>query len=275
MYKGVSGDTDYFFQLCRVNMYAKKKTVTMFGMDVEVYQLPNGEYTMSKTQVGQVIEKGDKSLRQFLDGTSPEAAPYKGVTLEVLTIAETQLTIQVVPWDIIYAYWTYWAKKSNVLAQTLIENISKLTYQDGVNMFGENFKQHVIYTKVNKVKPSTPEKDIQLKLHEVLSGLCEVVTPVGKIDILTDNLLIEIKKAKDWKTAVGQLLMYGNYYPKHIKVMYLFDLQKSCDITLIEKLCEIHNILVCTTVNRLVNISFNRRPVQSQLSSTTVTPYTF
>ena len=32
----------------------------------------------------------------------------------------------------------------------------------------------------------------------------EVKTPIGNVDILTPTLLIEIKKAKKWKDAIGQ-----------------------------------------------------------------------
>ena len=55
---------------------------------------------------------------------------------------------------------------------------------------------------------------------------------------MTDKQLIEIKNANGWKSAVGQLLMYGHYYPNHQKVMYLFDVKEHTDIDLIKYHCQ-------------------------------------
>jgi hypothetical protein len=68
------------------------------------------------------------------------------------------------------------------------------------------------------------EMDIKMLLHKKYIGSrIEVKTPSGYIDILTDTEVIEIKKGNAWKDALGQLLAYGEYYPEHIKVVYLFE----------------------------------------------------
>lgn len=92
--------------------------------------------------------------------------------------------------------------------------------------------------KSSKSAQKSPEYKIQQQFIKSYGGLVEVPTPVGRIDILTDHHLVEIKNANSWKSAVGQLLMYGHYYPNHQKVMYLFELSKHTDLDLIKYHCQ-------------------------------------
>ena len=48
-----------------------------------------------------------------------------------------------------------------------------------------------------------------------LNGQREVNTPCGRIDILTKEQIIEVKEYKGWKAALGQILVYSNFYPEH------------------------------------------------------------
>jgi hypothetical protein len=66
-----------------------------------------------------------------------------------------------------------------------------------------------------------------------LNGETEVKTPVGFIDILTDDLLIEVKRGSLWKHALGQVLSYGHFYPNHKKVIWLFDYVPNSDTEII------------------------------------------
>ncbi|EGR2770787.1 hypothetical protein QRC92_001237 [Vibrio parahaemolyticus] len=50
----------------------------------------------------------------------------------------------------------------------------------------------------------------------------EVNTPVGRIDCLSETELVEIKSAPKWKAALGQILSYAYFYPKHDKVLVLY-----------------------------------------------------
>ena len=85
------------------------------------------------------------------------------------------------------------------------------------------------------------EKEIQLRLHLELGGEIEVKTESGFIDLLTDDEIIEIKQGKNWKNAVGQILMYSLEYPNHKKRIHLFDIQPDTNIN---NKCSIYNILV-------------------------------
>lgn len=67
-----------------------------------------------------------------------------------------------------------------------------------------------------------PEQRVRDRLHQLLGGLVEVETAVGRIDILTNDQVIEVKHVKDWKAALGQVLAYGAFYPEHQKRIHLF-----------------------------------------------------
>ena len=56
------------------------------------------------------------------------------------------------------------------------------------------------YFKTLKINPV--EHQIRDRLHQKLGGLKEVATPAGRIDLLTDTEIIEIKRVSDWKAAL-------------------------------------------------------------------------
>ena len=87
-------------------------------------------------------------------------------------------------------------------------------------------------TWVNQTPSAQPEKTIQSRLQSELGGKIEVKTPAGTIDLLTDNKIIEIKMVKSWKAALGQVLIYGEYYPNHLKRIHLFGKISNGDLTI-------------------------------------------
>lgn len=88
------------------------------------------------------------------------------------------------------------------------------------------------------------EKTIQKALQDEIGGQTEVLTPVGRIDLLTDKELIEVKDAKNWKAAIGQIISYGKYYPDHHKVLYLYGDISETQFSLISETCESQDIFV-------------------------------
>lgn len=62
----------------------------------------------------------------------------------------------------------------------------------------------------------------QSKIHYEIGGQREVKTPVGIIDVLTDKHIVEVKEAKDYKHAIGQVICYSLYKPNRQKVIALF-----------------------------------------------------
>lgn len=74
-------------------------------------------------------------------------------------------------------------------------------------------------TRIQQIKR---EEVIRDRLQAEIGGVAEVVTPVGKIDLLTSTEIIEVKAFKDWKAALRQVLVYSGFYPKHKKRIHLF-----------------------------------------------------
>ena|SRR5579863_3804169 len=111
-----------------------------------------------------------------------------------------------------------------------------------------SLKNEIRYWKaVSNITPSnnsTTEKQIQRKLHKKLGGEMEVDTTFGRIDLLTDDAVIEIKKYDDWKCAVGQVIMYSSDYPDRERIIYLFDVPDDNILDVIKTKCKNENIKV-------------------------------
>ena len=75
---------------------------------------------------------------------------------------------------------------------------------------------------LSQVSQKNLEAEITDALHKHLGGLTEVSTPAGRIDLLTDEEIIEVKRITDWKAALGQILVYSAFYPEHRKRIHLF-----------------------------------------------------
>ncbi len=116
----------------------------------------------------------------------------------------------------------------------------------------EEWKAHSIlnqekYMKeINDLEPyrkNQIEKQIQLKLEKKLNGQIEIETPIGFIDLITSDEIIEIKDFVNWKHAVGQIQTYSFFYPNKKKIIYLFGKDFSAS-ELIENICATHQIEV-------------------------------
>lgn len=122
-----------------------------------------------------------------------------------------------------------------------------------VSMWVEEWKNlhpnHTLqyFDALSKLQPSKnnqDEKEIQLRLQRVYGGEIEVQTPAGFIDLMNDNTIIEIKRADKWKSAIGQVLSYGIFYPhKKLKIVLFGDI--NYDAKTVEYVCRKYNIDVC------------------------------
>lgn len=81
------------------------------------------------------------------------------------------------------------------------------------------------------------EKQVQDKLHSQLGGKVEVITEAGRIDLLTRQELIEIKKANLWVHGIGQLMVYKTYYPSHKPRLHLFGTFHDTHLAMVIKHC--------------------------------------
>ena len=78
---------------------------------------------------------------------------------------------------------------------------------------------------INKERNEQPERLIVDKLNKTLKGKIEVVVSCGRIDILTDTEIIEVKEGRNWKSALGQIIVYGHFYLNKKKRVHLFDVK--------------------------------------------------
>ena len=101
------------------------------------------------------------------------------------------------------------------------------------------------------------ENQVQTRLHSILGGTLEARTPVGRIDLLTNTELIEIKAAIHWKEAIGQLLTYSHYHPKHKKRLHLFSATDKNLVNTIKEHCTRLGILLSIEPESLSSESKN------------------
>jgi hypothetical protein len=72
------------------------------------------------------------------------------------------------------------------------------------------------------VSKNNIEMTIRDRMKEELGGAVEVLTAVGRIDLLTDTEVIEIKNINDSKQALDKLLAYSSFFSQHSKRIHLF-----------------------------------------------------
>jgi len=94
------------------------------------------------------------------------------------------------------------------------------------------------------VNYSDVERQIRDRLKAELGGQVEVVTAVGRIDLLTESEVIEIKNINDWKGALGQILAYSAFFPEHGKRIHLFGKADLAKLALAQGTCSEFEIIV-------------------------------
>ena len=100
-------------------------------------------------------------------------------------------------------------------------------------------------SKANKRKKKRSESYYRDKLAKSLNGQMEVKVPYGRIDILTNNQIIEVKHIKKWNAALGQVITYAYFYPNHQKRIHLFGVENnSHKISMIQEQCRAQNIII-------------------------------
>ena len=87
----------------------------------------------------------------------------------------------------------------------------------------------------NRAKVS--EKSYSDDLAKKLNGLREVKTLAGNIDVLTSEEIIEVKLVSSWKAALGQVLVYGHYYPSHQQRIHLYGETQDSFLAMIKNHC--------------------------------------
>ena len=87
------------------------------------------------------------------------------------------------------------------------------------------------------IVPPSRESVIRDKIAADGNGITEVMTPFGRIDVLTPTTVIEVKKQHNWKHGMGQLFAYGVSYPDKQKQLILFDAEPGFDMDIVHLVC--------------------------------------
>jgi hypothetical protein len=100
--------------------------------------------------------------------------------------------------------------------------------------------------KAAKPKLSARDKEIRVsnRLADELHGQTEVPCWAGRIDVLTDTEVIEVKVGSRWKNALGQVLAYRVFFPRKQPRLHLFGNIDSMQKRTIEKVCSAYAVRV-------------------------------
>lgn len=214
---------------------AQRAQITLGDIPINVYLMPDGTYKLAGRNVTDAVQASASSLSNAMGVKSIKALP--GWERVHSTSGETATTVALK-----YAlnYWHLMALQGNVTAQNLLtalrdspDVLDKL----GMCLIDIPIISKSFSSKISKRSSKQTERDIQIRLQSQLGGFREVICPVGKIDLLTDTEIIEVKEVKEWKGAIGQILTYGFYYPKHFKRIHLFGKAHEDVQSLIEEHC--------------------------------------
>ena len=96
---------------------------------------------------------------------------------------------------------------------------------------------------IERISTRGCEKTVSDNLAKKENGKREVQCKHGRIDVVTDKYIIEVKEGNSWKNALGQLAAYHIDFPKLTKRLHLFNYY-NCDITAIDKLCKAQNVIL-------------------------------
>jgi len=87
------------------------------------------------------------------------------------------------------------------------------------------------------------ELSYQEKLCEAVGGTMEVPVKAGRIDILSPTEIIEVKDIRQWKSAVGQVLIYQLEFPSHQARVHLYGKASTEHMAMIVAYCSRLNVI--------------------------------
>lgn len=104
---------------------ARRATIALAGIELEVFMKPSGEYVMSQSQVAEAVGKKEFSIRDFLGSKQLETLPGNSYAFDFLDISHENYRgstrIKVVPLDITSKFWLAQAAKGNIKALALAD----------------------------------------------------------------------------------------------------------------------------------------------------------
>lgn len=99
---------------------------------------------------------------------------------------------------------------------------------------------------INKICNSQHELNVRNRIAKEVHGTCEVKTPHGPIDVLSDTEVIEVKHITNYLHGLGQVLGYGVSFPEKKKRLHLFGSTESRIkyLDLAKEICQLYSVKV-------------------------------
>ena len=211
---------------------AQRVTVQLGNIKIDVYQIPNGEYRLSQTQVEQIPCSKRNSFSDFLTSKSPEALPYKGFRFQkLITNDGNNVRLKAVPILLAVAFWTKESIKGNEIAARLlgacaVESIEhradrafgkEVTEEEYNNRFKNNYQS--IIASCPKSFITKPKIGLNISIYQGDGRKLKTLYPQGVIPGFTkkeriiERMIYLSSHAKDeaWKLKARQeLTQVGN-----------------------------------------------------------------
>lgn len=207
-----------------------------------IKHIVDGTYEIFQNEINNDIYCTQRGYSKYVGLTAATISErYKKLSEEI----KTKYTIKSTYNNRIFIHSTIvldWLRQDNKnLYNTFL---TKTLDKTGIALSANELDISVVKKRKKRIKQLKKEKEIQTIYAKQINGEVEIICPAGRIDVLSSDKIVEIKKIQDWKQAVGQILIYGNYYPNHDKQIVLFG---ENDIQLRELITENlskHNITV-------------------------------
>lgn len=198
----------------------------------------NGQAFATRRAIARLAGVDEKSIRNLLQNLGAEQTPHE--IFESFT-GQKFGSDALIPYDLACKILAYYYLKGSFTEKgcTVINFPTFALKKTPVKSLEGNQKFKKQITEAKK-----PERIIQNRLAKTLGGAKEVPTEAGRIDLLTSVEIVEIKQVNQWKSALGQILVYGEYYPSHKKRIHLFGECHSSYLDIIKRHCEKFDVTV-------------------------------
>jgi len=221
------------------NIQAKRAPVIVGNKTFNGFQMTDGSYRISQAQACECVGIPSELFQSFLCSKTEFLDAWDGYKTEEILIENEY--IQVISLKLASSFWMYRAFILNddqairwVATCVLLNSVDTEKAIEIGTRAPDAFRKN---TKNKSKDRQSLERACVLRLKEQLGGKLEVSTPVGRIDLLTQRQILEVKEVSLWKSALGQILAYGNYYPHHGKRIHLFGVCDPYSRATIEKCC--------------------------------------
>ena len=108
-----------------------------------------------------------------------------------------------------------------------------------------NLKQHSCMKRADNEGKLIYEHDIHQRLKAETKGKSVRNNRFGIVDLLTKTQIIEIKVWRDYFKAIGQVILYGSFFPDKQKRIHFYGRRLEAEVeNAIRHACQMHNILV-------------------------------